>query len=113
MQNLAKLTLPFVFLLSMKLQRLLIPVLSFRHNNPPRSNDGRIRGRYKMKIRITVWLPLLMFAASSPAALAIGKAHPQTKDQAAQSSATDTEKKNVQEYIELIRTNVRDPKRRR
>ena len=64
-----------------------------------------------MKIRVTVWLPLLMFVASSPGALAKGKAHPQeTKDQAAQSPATNTQKKNIQEYIELIRTNVRDQK---
>jgi hypothetical protein len=64
-----------------------------------------------MRIRITVWLPLLMFVATSPAVLANGKAHPQeTKDQAAQSQATDAQKKNLQEYIELMRTNVRDQK---
>jgi hypothetical protein len=64
-----------------------------------------------MRIRITVWLLLLMFVATSPAALAKGKAHPlKTKDRAAQSPATDAQKKNIQEYIELMRTNVRDQK---
>jgi hypothetical protein len=64
-----------------------------------------------MRIRITVWLLLLMFVAISPAALAKGKAHPlKTKDRAAQSPATDAQKKNIQEYIELMRTNVRDQK---
>jgi hypothetical protein len=47
-----------------------------------------------------------MFVATSPAALARGKPHPQkTKDQAAQSPTTDAQKNN-QEYIELMRTNV-------
>jgi hypothetical protein len=64
-----------------------------------------------MRIRITVWLLLLMFVATSPAALAKGKADPlKTKDRAAQSPATDAQKKNIQEYIELMRTNVRDQK---
>jgi hypothetical protein len=64
-----------------------------------------------MMKRIAVWLPLLIFVASSPSALAQGKAQPQkTKDQSAQSPATDTQKKNIQEYIELMRTNVRDQK---
>jgi hypothetical protein len=64
-----------------------------------------------MKIRTSVWLPLLMFVASSPAALATGKVHPQkAKAQAAQSPGTDTQKKNIQEYIELMRTDVRDQK---
>jgi hypothetical protein len=52
-----------------------------------------------------------MFVATSPATPAKGKAHPQTtKDQAAQSPATDAQKKNLQEYIELMRSNVRDQK---
>jgi hypothetical protein len=62
-----------------------------------------------MKIRSTLWLLLVMFVASSPAALAKGKAHPQ-KTKAAQSPATDAQKKNIQEYIDLMRTNVRDQK---
>src|ERR1700737_1477635 len=64
-----------------------------------------------MRIRITVWLLLLVFVATSPAALAKGKAHPlKTKDQAAQSPATDAKKKNLQEYMDLMRTNVGDQK---
>jgi hypothetical protein len=56
-----------------------------------------------------VWLLLLMFVASSPAALAQEAAHPQ-KAKAPQSPATDTQRKNIQEYIDLMRTNVRDQK---
>src|SRR5271168_47252 len=64
-----------------------------------------------MKKRTAVWLSLLMFVASCPAALAQDKASPQkTKDQAAQSPGTDAQKKNMQEYIELMRTNVRQQK---
>jgi hypothetical protein len=64
-----------------------------------------------MKIRITVWLPLIMFVACSSAALANGQAHPQkAKTQTAQSPTTDAQKKNLQEYIELMRSNVRDQK---
>ena len=64
-----------------------------------------------MKKRIAVWLPLFMLIASCPAALAQSKAQPQaTKDQSAQSPATDAQKKNIQEYVELMRTDVRDQK---
>ncbi len=64
-----------------------------------------------MKKRKLVWLPLFVLAASCPAALAQANAQPQkTKTQSAQSSASDTQKKNVQEYIELLRTNVRQQK---
>lgn len=64
-----------------------------------------------MKKRIAVWLPLLMFLAASPAALAqVTPKSPETKSQSAPSSATATQKKNMQEYIELMRTNVRDQK---
>ena len=64
-----------------------------------------------MQIRTIAWLALLMLVASSPAALANGKSHPQaTNDQAAQKPVTDTQKQNIQEYIELMRSNVRDQK---
>lgn len=65
-----------------------------------------------MKKRIAVWLPLLMLFAGSPAALAqVTPKAPATKSQSAKSPATtDTQKKNMQEYIELMRTNVRDQK---
>jgi len=64
-----------------------------------------------MKKRIVVWLSLLLFVAFCTAALAKGRAHPQkTKAQATQAPATDAQKKNMQEYIELMRSNVRDQK---
>lgn len=59
-----------------------------------------------MKRRLEVWLPLLMFLASCPATFAQATAQ-------AQSSAiatTDAQQKNVQEYIELLRSNVRQQK---
>src|ERR1700737_2953812 len=81
----------------------------------PRLDDAVPRGqaakkhlhavRYKMRIRIKVWLLLLVFVATSPAALAKGKAHPlKTKDKTAQPPATDAQKKNIKENIELMRT---------
>ena len=64
-----------------------------------------------MKKRKLAWLPLFLFVASCPAVLAQANSQPQkTKTQPAQSSADDTQKKNVQEYIELLRTNVRQQK---
>jgi hypothetical protein len=70
-----------------------------------------IFGGFKMKKRIVVWLPLLLLVAACPAVRAQAKAQPKkAKDQAAQPSATDAQKKNIQEYIELMRTNVRDQK---
>jgi hypothetical protein len=64
-----------------------------------------------MKKRIAVWVALSMLIASYPAARAQSKEQPQkTKDQSAQSPATDAQKKNIQEYVELMRTNVRDQK---
>jgi hypothetical protein len=64
-----------------------------------------------MKKRIVVWFPLLLLVATGPAVRAQAKAQPQkAKDQPAQTSATDAQKKNIQEYIELMRTNVRDQK---
>jgi hypothetical protein len=70
-----------------------------------------LKGGYKMKKRKLVWLPLFVFIASCPAALAQANSQPQkAKTQPAQSSGSDTQKKNVQEYIELLRTNVRQQK---
>jgi flagellar biosynthesis chaperone FliJ len=64
-----------------------------------------------MKKRIAVWLPLLVLVASCPAVVAQATPKtPATKSQSAPSSATATQKKNVQEYIELLRANVRDQK---
>jgi hypothetical protein len=64
-----------------------------------------------MKKRIAVWLPLCMLLAASPAALAQVTPQPSgTKNQSAQSSASPTQKKNIQAYIDLMRANVRDQK---
>ena len=61
--------------------------------------------------RIAVWLPLIVLLAASPAALAqVTPKAPATKSQAAKSTGTDAQKKNIQAYIELMRTNVRDQK---
>ena len=55
-----------------------------------------------MKKRIAVWLPLLVLVATCPAALAqVTPKAPATKSPAAKSSATTTQKKNMQEYVEL------------
>jgi hypothetical protein len=70
-----------------------------------------LTGGFKMKKRIAVWLPLLVLVATGPAALAqVTPKSSATKSQSAQSSATPTQKKNMQEYIELMRSNVRDQK---
>jgi hypothetical protein len=65
-----------------------------------------------MKKRIAVWLPLFMLVAASPGALA--QVTPQSQaakgQSSAKSSATDTQKKNIQAYIDLMRANVRDQK---
>src|SRR5271168_4673227 len=66
-----------------------------------------------MNRRIAVFLPLLMLAASFPVGLAQAQAPAQpqkTKQQTSQSPGTDAQKKNMQEYIELMRTNVRQQK---
>jgi hypothetical protein len=84
-----------------------------------------------MNIRTTVWLSLLLFVAFSPAAMANGKAHPQAaaeqaatgqaapgqtakapavKTPPAPSPKASAQKLNIQEYIELMRSNVRDQK---
>jgi hypothetical protein len=70
-----------------------------------------LTGGFKMKKRIAVWLSLFMLFAACPAVLAQNSPQsPGTKGQSAQSSATDAQKKNIQEYVELMRTNVRDQK---
>lgn len=64
-----------------------------------------------MRKRITICLPLLAFVACCPEAM--GQVRPQshdTKTQVAQSSKTEAQKKNIQEYIALMRANVRDQK---
>src|SRR5271170_663530 len=64
-----------------------------------------------MKKRIAVWLPLLMLGASCPVLLAqTPTPTAKTKQQTAQSPASDAQKKNLQEYIVLMRSNVRQQK---
>jgi hypothetical protein len=64
-----------------------------------------------MKLRITVWLLLLMSVGLGSAAMASGNTQSQTaKSQSAKTPASDAQKKNIQEYIELMRSNVRDQK---
>jgi hypothetical protein len=64
-----------------------------------------------MKRQITVWLPLCMFLACCLAAFAQSTPTSQSPDvQAAPSATTDTEKHNIQQYIELLRSDVRRQK---
>src|ERR1700722_4853772 len=64
-----------------------------------------------MKKRIALWPLLFMLVASCPAALAQAPAPEQkSKPQAMQSPAADVQKKNIQAYVELMRTNVRQQK---
>ncbi|MFZ0886469.1 MAG: hypothetical protein WAN14_23910 [Candidatus Acidiferrales bacterium] len=64
-----------------------------------------------MRIRISVLLPLFLFAVISPAARAQTKAQPQqTKDQSTSTALTDAQKQNIKAYVELMRADVRDQK---
>jgi hypothetical protein len=64
-----------------------------------------------MNLRITVWLLLLMSVALSPAAMASGNTQSRAaKSQSTKTPASDAQKKNIQEYIELMRSDVRDQK---
>lgn len=64
-----------------------------------------------MKKRIVVWSPLLAFLAFCLVLFPQGKAHPQDmQTHATPSSATSTREKNVQEYIDLLRSDVRHQK---
>jgi flagellar biosynthesis chaperone FliJ len=63
-----------------------------------------------MTKRVIVWFPLLITLALCPAAVAQGSAQSKSSAQPAAPSATDTQEKNVQEYIELLRSDVRHQK---
>jgi hypothetical protein len=64
-----------------------------------------------MKVRIGVWIPLCTLFASCLVLLAQVKPVAQERGgQAAATPATDTEKRNIEEYIELMRENVRQEK---
>jgi hypothetical protein len=62
-----------------------------------------------MKKRTAVWFPLFMFFACWPAAFAQAQSQ-STEQQGAPAATTDTQEKNVQEYIDLLRTDVRQQK---
>ena len=66
-----------------------------------------------MRKPITVWIPLFLFLAFCPAAFAQGTGQTQsTEKQTAPSPAKSTQDKdkNVQEYIELLRSDIRQQK---
>jgi len=64
-----------------------------------------------MKKRTAVWLPLFVFLAFCSMASAQGKAQPQeTEKKAAPATVASAQDKNIQEYIELLRSNVRQEK---
>ena len=88
------------------------------------SNRGRLAAFFlkkdnQMRKRITVWLPLFLFLAFCPVAFAQGTVQtPNTEKQTAppsakgtqDKSAKSTQDKNVQEYIELLRSDIRQQK---
>jgi hypothetical protein len=67
-----------------------------------------------MMKRLAVWLALPLFLISCPVALAQAGGSPPkapgTKAPAAQSPGSEAQKKNMEEYIALMRTNVRQQK---
>src|SRR5215471_12539193 len=64
-----------------------------------------------MKRQIVLWLPLLALLACFPVVLGQGKPHPgKSAGHTAKSPTADAEEKNIQEYIELLRSNVRQEK---
>jgi hypothetical protein len=62
-----------------------------------------------MKKRIAVCCGLLIFLAFGPVTFAQQTAQPQDTQQTA-AAVTDTQQKNIQEYVELLRGNVRQQK---
>ena len=64
-----------------------------------------------MKRRIEFWPLLLMFLATGQVFLAREKAQPENpKAHITQQQASDTQKKNIQEYIDLLGSNVQHEK---
>jgi len=64
-----------------------------------------------MRKRLATWLPLLVLFAFCPVVGAQAEAQsPTTPKQAASSPDTSTEAKNIQEYVELLRTDIRQQK---
>jgi hypothetical protein len=61
--------------------------------------------------RIALWLTLYVFLACCPFIFAQGAAQSESTDKpAAPVAPTDAEKQNIQEYIDLLRTDVRQQK---
>ena len=64
-----------------------------------------------MKTRIEIWLLFLMFLTASPVFLALEKPRSEkTGAQTTQQQTTDAQKKNIEEYIELLGSNVQEEK---
>lgn len=63
-----------------------------------------------MKKRIELWLVVLMFLAACPVFLALEKAQTEKTQGQNTQQTTDTQKKNIQEYIALLGSNVREEK---
>jgi flagellar biosynthesis chaperone FliJ len=63
-----------------------------------------------MKKRIAVYCALLLPLAVCPMSFAQQTAQPQNTHQQAAPSMTDAQRKNSQEYVELLRSNVRQQK---
>ena len=63
-----------------------------------------------MKKRIELWLVVLMFLAACPVFLALEKAKAEKTEGQKTQQTTDTQKKNIQQYIELLGSNVREEK---
>lgn len=63
-----------------------------------------------MTKRIGLLLPLLALFAACPAAIAQAQSHPGNAGAVTQPPATDAQKKNIQQYINLLRADVRKEK---
>jgi hypothetical protein len=79
------------------------------------SDEARLtrifHGGKEMKKQTAAWILVLTFLVFVPAAQAQDTAQPKkTEKKASTSQDTDTQKKNIQEYIELLRSDVRQQK---
>jgi len=63
-----------------------------------------------MKRQNFIWLPLIALLACSLLLLGQGKSHPGKPEPKAKLQTTDTQEQNLREYIELLRSNVRQEK---
>jgi hypothetical protein len=68
-------------------------------------------GGWKMKKQTAVWIPVLMLLVFVPAAWSQDKTQPnKTAAQGSTSPSADAQKKNIQEYINLLRSDVQQQK---